>query len=392
MCILVSLPVIVSYIRKPRRALKVSDHDDDREDSPSSFLARRRSVIKSINNLHAPQRLYMPGSDTLLDAIDPILLADHPEDIELWLPSALPSASRNAQCIAGLPQLEFRLRFVQAANALHDIRRLRRLTRVLAISSRTHITSSQKTATRGRGPFQKTRAQLSEAVSTYRVARKAIANLSPNEEFGRWKGAFLELKDEDVRGPGLEDTKSSRSRFVQSWIWTTASKLSTSSDDPDLDAALRIEWCKAQERAKRYEEELELVIEEMRRTLVSFDLTAHKWEQRAVSPSLSALEATTATGIAAYAYKQADLHRKLIPAFLGDWYGILEGQPLAASWLKQYSRPSPKNLRNRLPCNVKLFHSAPSTPDVGDGEVPSSDGADSPNDDIIILSDAIYGT
>lgn len=360
----------------------MSGHDNNSEDSSNSFTARRRSVVKSINNLHAPQRLYMPGSDTLLDAIDPILLADHPEDIELWLPSALPSASRNAQCIAGLPQLEYRLRFVQAASALHDIRRLRRLTRVLIRSSRTHITSSQRTATRGRGPFEKTRAQLSEAVSTYRVARKAIANLSPNEEFGRWKGAFLELKDEDIRGPGLEDTKSSKSRFVQSWIWTTGSKLSTSSDDPDLDAALRVEWCKAQERAKRYEEELELVIEEMRRTLVSFDLTACKWEQRAVSPTLSALEASTAAGAAAYAYKQADLHRKLISTFLGDWYGILAGQPLAASWLKEYTRPPLKNSRSRLPCNVKRFHSTPSAPDVGVDEVPSSDEADSPRDDI----------
>jgi len=315
----------------------------------------------------------MPGSNSLLDAIDPILLADHPEDIELWLPSALPSAVRNAQCIAGLPKLEYRVRFAQAAKALHDIRRLRRLTRVLITSSKAHITSSQKTATRNRGPFERTRVQLSEAVSTYRAARKAIANLSPNEEFGSWKKVFLELKDGDIRGPGLEDPKSSASRHVQSWIWTTASKLSTLSDDPDLDAALRVEWCKAQERAKRYEEELELVIEEMRRTLVSFDLTARGWEERAVSPSLSGLEATTAAGVAAYAYKQADLHRKLIPTFLADWYDILEGQPLAASWLKNYTRPPTKNLRNRLPCNVKLFHSAPSTPDVGVGAVPSSD-------------------
>jgi len=189
----------------------------------------------------------MPGAGSLLDAIDPIILADHPEKINLELPSALPPASRDAQCIGGLAQLEYRLRFVQASNALHTIRRLRRLTRVLITASRAHITGTQGTATRGRDPFNKTKAEMSEAVSTYHVARKAIVNLSPNEEFGPWKKVLLELKDEDIHGPGLEGTKSTASRFVQSWIWTTAPKTSTSPDDPDLDTALRVEWCKAQE-------------------------------------------------------------------------------------------------------------------------------------------------
>jgi len=376
----------------------VSCHDED-EDS-NSFVARRREVIKAINSLHAPQRLYMPGADSLLDAIDPIILADHPENIDLWLPSSLPPASRDSQCIGGLARLEFRLRFAQASHALHNIRHLRRLTRVLITASRAHITGTQSTATRGRSPFDKTRDQLSEAVSTYRAARKAIANLSPNEEFGPWKKTFHELKDEDIRGPGLDPTKptasqkstthkSTASRFVQSWIWTTAPKLTASVDDPDLNATLRVEWCKAQERAKRYEEEVELVIEEMRRTLVSFELTACEWEKRAVSPLLSSLEATTAIGVAAYAYKQADLHRRLVPLFLSDWYKTLEKQPLAAYWLGNYPRPPPKSRRARLACNVRLFHSASSAPhadadaDATDGIASSGDEAGSPNDNII---------
>ena len=46
---------------------------------------------------------------------------------------------------------------------------------------------------------------------------------------------------------------------------------SVSGDDQDLSSALQVEWCKAQERATRYEEEIELVVEEMRRTLVFFE-------------------------------------------------------------------------------------------------------------------------
>jgi len=304
----------------------------------------------------------MPGAETLLDNIDPVLLADRPQDIELWLPSALPSISRDVQCVAGLPRLEYRLRFAQAANALHGICLFRRLTRAITLKSLVHITNTQGTTTRGRGVFERTKAHLSEVVSTYRVSRKAIANLAPNEEFGGWKAVFLVLKNEDIRGPGDEGSKS-KSRFVQSWIWTTAPRVSTSSKDPDLDAALRVEWCKAQERAKRYEEELELVIEEMRRTLVTFEHNAREWEERAARPLPATLDAATVAGAAAYAHKQANIHRELIKVFINDWYEILEGQPLAASWLKNYSRP-PKRHRRRLECNVKLYHSSSPAPHV----------------------------
>jgi len=210
--------------------------------------------------------------------------------------------------------------------------------------------------------FERTKAHLSQAVSTYRVSREAIAKLAPNEEFGIWKTVFLVLKNEDIRGPGDEGSKS-KSRFVQSWIWMTASRISTSTEDPDLDAALRVEWCKAQERARRYEEEVELVLEEMRRTLVTFEYNACEWEKRATRPLPTNLDPTTVAGAAAYAHKQAKIHRQLIPTFINDWYEILEGQPLAAPWLESYDRP-PKNQRRRLECNVKLFHSSSPAPPV----------------------------
>lgn len=298
----------------------------------------------------------MPGAEYLLDALDPTLLADRPQDIDLWLPSALPSASRDAQCVGGLARLEYRLRFAAAANALHDIRLLRRLTRIITLKSLVHITNTQGTTTRGRGVFERTKAHISRAVITYRVSRDAIVALAPDEDFGAWKTVLLVLKNEDIRGPGNEDSKS-KSRFIQSWIWTTAPRTSTSATDPDLDAALRVEWCKAQERAKRYEEEVELVIEEMRRTLVTFDLNAREWEQRATRRLPPCLDAATVAGVAAYARKQADTHRQLIQVFINDWYEVLTEHPVTASWLKNYSRPA-KTLRRRLECNVKLFHSS----------------------------------
>ena len=57
----------------------------------------------------------------------------------------------------------------------------------------------------------------------------------------------------------------------------TAPQASALPEDPDLQATLQIEWAKAQEQAKHYEEEVELVIEEMRGTLSFLEWKAEEW-------------------------------------------------------------------------------------------------------------------
>ena len=345
---------------KPRRSLKKRSHTAGDGDPSNSFVERRQTLTKDIDGLRIPRRLYMPGVESSLDMIDPNILADHPETVDLWLPSALPPTLRDTQCIKGLPEIEYRLRVAQATSALHQVRLYRRLIRALNMKTQTHIANTQKTSTRTRSVFDKAKAKETQAVATYQVSWKAIKDLAPNEEFGCWKSTFRKLEDSDVRGPGREQFETSTSRFIQSWIWSTAIQTSTSAEDPDLNVTLRVEWCKGQERAKRYEEEVELVIEEMRRTLVTFELNACDWDERGASPSHhdSPLDPGVVSGATAYAYKQADIQRKLVRVFLDDWYEVLENQPLAASWLGKYPRPSMDH-RHCLVSNVKLYHSTP---------------------------------
>ena len=263
------------------------------------------------------------------------------------------------------------------------------MTRIVSVKKLVHIANSQRTGTRTRTLYDNVNSKLDQALSTYRASRKAIANLAPNEEFGPWKETLLELQSRDVRGPGIENHKSgteknktSTSQFIQSWIWTTVPH-SVSPEDPDLQATLRVEWAKAQERAKRYEEEVELVVEEMRRTLVTFERNAGEWESRATSFPLgdSAIGATTIAGIAAYANKQAAIQRGMVKIFIDDWYHLLKQLPLKPKWLKKYPCP-PEPKRRRLVSNVKLYHPdsyAPEDdpPDVGDvtfGDDGATDG------------------
>ena len=260
------------------------DWDTGDEDSTSSYLGQRQALAKSIANLYVPHRLYIPGSKPLQDAIDTVTLVNQPKNVELRLPSTLPSTSRDTQCTSSLLQLEYQLHYAQAMHALHNIQNSRRLMRILALKTQSHIANTQRTAMRTRGLFNKVKVKLNQAVSMYRVSWKAIGSLAPNEEFGPWKETLLQLQDSDIRGPGREDSEPSESRFIQSWIWTTTSQHSTLPNDPDLQATLRIEWCKTQERAKRYEEEVQLVVEEMRRTLAYLEWNSQEWEFLATSP------------------------------------------------------------------------------------------------------------
>ena len=74
-----------------------------------------------------------------------------------------------------------------------------------------------------------------------------------------------DLRREDIRGPSREEDENSESHQQISWIWQTASRQgNTGINDPDLQAVMWIEWCKATARAERFKEEVELVVEEMR--------------------------------------------------------------------------------------------------------------------------------
>jgi len=122
---------------------------------------------------------------------------------------------------------------------------------------------------------------------------------------------------------------------------------------------MRVEWCKATARAERFREEVELVVEEMRRTLVFFKWTADNWEQlgkaRVSDPTM---DEDIAAGPRAYAARKSALYQKLIDVFIQDWYESLELKSLGSDWLSNYTRPETVR-RRRLPSNVVAYHSSP---------------------------------
>jgi len=329
---------------------------------------RRHLLSKGIQSLSSPQRVYIPGVSRFLDDIDPATVTETPEIVKLWLPSQLPPTSRESMCIDGLPHLELRLRLVQAYDALDLIRRLRGLYQALLVKNQVHVSNSQGTQTRAKALFTSFSLKINQAASRYCDARVAILRLDPDEKFSQWKENLRELHREDIRGPSREANETSESRQQISWIWQAASSRANAGiNDPDLQAVMRVEWCKATARAERYREEVELVVEEMRRTLHFFKWAAEHWEQlgkaRANEPTM---DGVTATGLRAYAARKAALYRKLTNVFIQDWYACLERKSLGSSWLPEYPRPETSQ-RRRLRSNVEAYHSVSQPQDAMDG-------------------------
>lgn len=78
-----------------------------------------------------------------------------------------------------------------------------------------------------------------------------------------------------------------------------------------------MEWAKAKARADRWEEDVELLDEEMRRVLVFCEWKADWWMKQV--PLRRALDAPLAEGLHAYASEQADMERRIHLAWSKEW-------------------------------------------------------------------------
>ena len=220
------------------------------------------------------------------------------EDVPLFLPSSL---SANLQSSLGFSKTlthEIQLRIAQADDALADIRHHLRIISGLWQFKKVNISGTgNQPNTRMRSLFNRFNHRMRQSVLRYRAARSALlaANLGEGQN---WEDRLKDLKDSDVRGPGKDDfylqeagktdygtSKSgkakygtSKGRFEMSWIWLVPqsnSEVNTNSSEQVFDEGLRVEWSKSQARKMRLEEEVQIIQEEMRRTIVYYE-----WKQQ----------------------------------------------------------------------------------------------------------------
>ncbi|KAJ7866299.1 hypothetical protein B0H13DRAFT_1485114, partial [Mycena leptocephala] len=183
--------------------------------------------------------------------------------------------------------------------------------------------------TRGQGILRQVNLKIHKAKLRYRYARNALLRL---RDHGPWERELEVLKDEDVRALNeralTEEERAQReavhdladvgeeggvasfgvvalgeTRRTLSWIWY-ATKTGDDPTEAELVEALRVEWCKAYARSRRWREDTVLVEEEMGRTIAYGHSAAAQWESRA-AVRVGVVEEALAEGLLAYATEQA---------------------------------------------------------------------------------------
>ncbi|KAK7045518.1 hypothetical protein VNI00_007350 [Paramarasmius palmivorus] len=305
---------------------------------------RRTALLKRIRRMRENQFTHMPALRKLIQSTDS---GSEPEAVPLYFPSSFTVEVRQSVFPAYAIHLENQLRYAQAFEALSTLRGLLRA-RTVTYQHSEQGTPSQSMFTKLNALRSQVEVKIRSISGMYRTARAGLLQLRGS---GDWEKALKELKAEDVRGIGervardedLETFRKAQKRagvdpkdvekilrgedvelpmiFVDpsatvasgshrsdnlSWIWYTyGSNESVSTEGVDakeVEASLRVEWCKARARARRAREEVLLVNEEMRRCIEFCRWKAGWWEQQ---KGRSDLEAWITEGLDAYASEQA---------------------------------------------------------------------------------------
>ncbi|KAG2046999.1 hypothetical protein BDR06DRAFT_1014253 [Suillus hirtellus] len=153
----------------------------------------------------------------------------------------------------------------------------------------------------------------------YTAARDALimlaSKLGKNNDWQQILKSLHRAKDVD---PLNHDKGKTVGQQNISWIWKTPGV--SNNQEEGLQDSLHVEWCKAQAWAHQWEEEVQLLHEEMHRILSFFEWQARWWDTQGSQWQFSSPAFTE--GTVAYAHCQAMLHQRM-----SAWFGSLWDEP-----------------------------------------------------------------
>ncbi|KAJ7795078.1 hypothetical protein B0H14DRAFT_3496404 [Mycena olivaceomarginata] len=305
-----------------------------------AFTKRRITLLKRIHKFRQVQGVYMPALRVLLSNEQRQVYDGNgeqlPEATRLFMPSELANSYvRGKACAPGLSELEARMREGEASEGLEAVRHGLR-TRTMTNRYKLRNWTGQGMMTKGQGILRHINIKIHAAKLRYRYARAALLALRGH---GQWEERLRVLEDDDRRNLKTSTGPSSGGAFIEggvarasalaagegshtlSWIWYSAGQ-AADENDLRLHDALRLEWCKAYARAKRFSEDVRLLREEMRRTMAYGYTAAGKWDAVA-REELPGTPPEVTEGRCAYAVEHAATERATCALLEKKWAGIL---------------------------------------------------------------------
>ncbi|KAJ6515153.1 hypothetical protein C8R47DRAFT_961598 [Mycena vitilis] len=309
-------------------------------DRASKIEEHRVAFFAKLRPFRALQQVYTPGAVRILAAVgqarDSSTPAPAAENVALYLPSQLPEAERKAGCQGNLPEMEARLRKSQCRDALIGIHQKLHAKGHL-ITFRNANVMGQVRATRSRSLIEHLGVRVDTLARKYTDARAAMHVLRGAHYAPQLRK--LEKGDLRIEGEGeaneSDAAKSDRSAAkklrniggrpareaptgttpVLSWIWTAPGALDSAEKDLH-----EFEWSKAKARKTRWEEEVELLREEMKRVMRYLEWEAGTWDTRAAESATRVnMTAAARSGLRGYAMAHAASCREVSAHFMEQW-------------------------------------------------------------------------
>ena len=321
----------------------------------ATIQEKRNALMRRIRRWQQAQLIYMPGTaisspPTHDDDPDENDNGDSetPEKIPLVLPSKVEATRRTTVCLHQVVKYERQLRLAQLQDSLIELRRVRRIRHTLLQNHRTQIAGQgQRVTTRSHAAISGIEERISKFVRRYRVAYDALVQLDPA---GEWQETYLELKDEDNRGPGKEDNERrlGDGSYTFSWIWLSNPRAHETggsdanhdagvASDDEVNEVMRVQWATSRARMERWAEEVELLQEEMRRVVMFLEWKSENWLTKR-DARLTTASSSLQSGLQGYAQKQSAIHHNLAASFAKLWYPTLVSHCLNHSWITRYKK------------------------------------------------------
>jgi hypothetical protein len=305
-----------------KKKTKTSKQKADIED-------KRTSLLKTIQNWREVQLAYMPQAASFIASTS---VPGEAEQVPLYLPSSLPPHIRNQAELRDISDKEQRLREAQADDSLAHIRRLRRVIQGMWQFKKISISGTgNRPNTRMLTTYQSLANNIQKYAYIYRSAYGALKVLDPS---GKWSQRLRPLLDRDISGPGKDpEDPTQNGRYEPSWIWLVVQNPSSEFEvvEEDFNDSMRVEWAKVMARAARWNEELLIVQEEIRRVLAFFSWKSSWWIDQAARRKINN-DAALVDGIHAYAYKQAAIQSRMRERCASYWLPVLEQHGITPSW------------------------------------------------------------
>ncbi|KAG1721861.1 uncharacterized protein EDB91DRAFT_1210239 [Suillus paluster] len=252
----------------------VSLHDTDKQ--KATLQTQITSLQRWLDAWVRVQELYMPVVCQLRHQSSEASVRMEelkPQDFKLWLPSQLPIDTPTDQRLAGH---EWDLHYAQALDALNDIRSHLRLRSHMYKYKDKNI-RGQVGSTRAKKIIDTVESRKQASVLKYRRARNTLLFLSSHLEKCGWEMIVRPLLDSDVKPMGDMERQGTG---TISWIWLDSRADNSCTENERVQDCVRLEWCKARAHAHRWSEEVELLLEEMRRVIVFLKWQAAWWKER----------------------------------------------------------------------------------------------------------------